>query len=130
MEVIKCNDKEELFEKLEEIEGNEEEIYISLRPTQEITEEILERAETLKKLKCPESLYYQVGEKVAKKLKDQGVQLEPGDFSPGRPKKYSEEEIERMLELREKGKSVKEISENMEVPVRTVYFYLNKENPV
>ncbi len=127
MEVLKCRDKEELLEKLEKIEGNEEEMYISLRPTQEITEEIIERAEALKKLKCPESLYYQVGEKVSKRLKERGIDLEPGEFSPGRPKKYSDEEIERMLQLREKGKSVKEISQRMDVPVRTVYFYLNKQ---
>jgi len=126
MRVLKYRDKEELLEALEELEGDEEEIYISLRPTKEITEEILERTEALETLKCPESLYYQVGKEVEQKLQDRGVKLQPGDFTPGRPRKYSEEEIERMIELREKGNSVKEISQQMDVPVRTIYFYLNK----
>lgn len=126
MKVLRCRDKEELLERMAEIDEKDEEVYISLRPTQEIVEEVTERSEALEKLKCPESLYYQVGEKVKDKLEDRGIELEPGEFSAGRPKKYSEEEIERMVQMREKGKPVSQISEQMDVPVRTIYFYLNK----
>lgn len=126
MRVLRCQDKEELLEKLSKINKEDEEIYISLRPTQEIVERLIEETESIKKLKCPKSLYYQVGEKVENKLQKKGVELEPGEFSPGRPRKYSDEEIDRMIQMREEGFPVNEISERMDVPVRTVYFYLNK----
>lgn len=127
MKVLRCRDKEELLEKLNEIDPGHKEMYISLRPTQEIVERVVKEVEELEKLKCPESLYYQVGEKVNNHLEKKGIELEPGEFSAGRPRKYTEEEIERMVSMREEGKSVKEINEEMGVPVRTIYFYLNKK---
>lgn len=126
MKVLRCQDKEELMERLSEIDESHKEVYISLRPTQEIVDRLVKETETLERLKCPESLYYQVGEKVSQKLEDEGIELNPGEFSPGRPRKYSEEQIQRMVQLREQGTPVKDISERMDVPIRTVYFYINK----
>ncbi len=126
MKVLRCQNKEELMERLSEIDKSHREVYVSLRPTQEIVDKLVDEAEALEELKCPESLYYQVGEKVNQKLEEEGIELNPGDFSPGRPRKYSETEIQRMIEMREQGTPVKEISEQMDVPIRTIYFYLNK----
>ncbi len=126
MKVVRASNKEELLEKIERLEEGHDELYISLRPTQEIVERIVEQTDAIEKIKCPKSLYFQVGKKVNDKLQKHGIELEPGEYSPGRPRKYSEEEIERILELREKGCSVQDISEDMDVPVRTIYYYLNK----
>lgn len=126
MKVIRAKDKEELLEEIEMLEKNHDELYISLRPTQEIVERIVEQTEALDKLKCPKSLYYQVGKKVNEKLQKHEINLEPGEYTPGRPRKYTEEEITKMIELREKGKSVQDISDHMDVPIRTIYYYLNK----
>ncbi len=128
MKIIKAKTKQELLQKIEtNLNGTDEEVYISLRPTLEIIMRILEKSPGVRKISCPHSLYLQVSRKVFRVLEGKGVKLEPGEFKVGRPNKYDEDTIAMMITARKNGKTAKQISEEFEIPLRTVYYYLKQE---
>ncbi len=127
MKIINAVNKEDLMRKIETINANDKEVYISLRPTLEIVFKILEKNPGLKKISCPQSLYLQVSKKVFKFLNGRGIEITPGEFTAGRPPKYDDETIAQIISKRRNGNTAKQISEEMNIPLRTVYFYLKKE---
>ena len=123
---INSRSKLELLNEIHQLNGNgvSEEVYISLRPTVEITEELLKQCPSLKKILCPPSLYLQVSKRVFKRLSENNIELKAGEFSVGRPRKYKGDTIKQILNERSTGKSAKKISEEYDIPLRTVYYHI------
>ncbi|USG99568.1 DUF1699 family protein [Thermococcus argininiproducens] len=123
---IKARNNEELLRKIDEMLSRDAtEVYINLRPTKIILVKILEKAPNVKVIKCPPSLYPKVSKKIVKALSQMGIELVPANHSRGRPKKYDVSTLKLIEELIKKGKTPKEISEELGIPLRTVYYIIN-----
>ncbi len=83
--------------------------------------ELLEKYPELKKIKCPSSLYVRTSKKYLDALSELGIEVEPV-IKRGRPKKYGETEPKIIQKMINKGKSPKEISEELQIPLKTVYY--------
>lgn len=123
---IKARNNDELLRKIEEkLNKDVTEVYINLRPTKIILVKILERAPNVKVIGCPPSLYPKVSKKIIKALNQMGIKLVPMNHSRGRPKKYDPDTLKLIEELIKKGKTPREISEELNIPLRTVYYIIN-----
>lgn len=125
MKVLKGRNKNELMAKLKELNG-EDTVYINMRPTIDIVNAILNTSSNVKSIVCPPSLYAQASQKVKGALDGAGVALRQGDFKVGRPKKYDAGTVQAILGKKTSGQSAKAIAQEMEIPLRTVYFYLKQ----
>lgn len=125
MKVIKHTDKEKV---LEEIKAgvDDEVVYLSIRPSIDVVVALLEHDPNLKTILCPPSLHELTSTRVKDALKKVGISLKKGNVKVGRPRKYTKEEIQKMLDLYREGVPVTTISEKLEIPRRTIYYYLNK----
>ncbi|ASJ00736.1 DUF1699 family protein [Thermococcus gorgonarius] len=120
---VKARNNGELLRKLDKsLNENVTEVYINLRPTKEIVVHILERAPNVRRISCPPSLYPKVSKRIINALSQLGVELVPESFPRGRPKKYDEETLRKVVEMIESGKGAKEVSESLNIPLRTVYY--------
>lgn len=128
MRVIRAKTKQALIEEIKCLDCGDEEYYLNLRPTADIVEEIVKKSNGVKRICCPPSLLQQTAKRVFKLAESKGIKLEPGEFKVGRPKKYDEDTIREVIENRANGKPAKEIASEMEMPLRTVYFYLKNGN--
>jgi len=118
---------DELLRKLSSLNEDVTEVYVSLRPTKEVVVKILENAPNVRKISCPPSLYPKVSKKVIYALKQLGVELVPENRPRGRPRKYDEKTVKLVRELAEKGVPMREISERLGIPLRTVYYLLKED---
>jgi len=124
---IKARNNEELLRKIEErLNKDVTEVYINLRPTKIILVKILEKAPNVKTIGCPPSLYPKVSKKIIKALDQMGIKLVPMNHARGRPKKYDPSTLKLIEELVKKGKRPREISEELNIPLRTVYYLINR----
>jgi len=128
MRVIRAKTKQALIEEIKALNSEDEEYYLNLRPTVDILETLMEKSKGVKRVCCPPSLLQQTAKKVFKLTNDKGIKLEAGEFAVGRPKKYDDDTIREVIEHRANGKPAKEIASEMEMPLRTVYFYLKNGN--
>jgi len=125
---VKARDNSELIRKLQKMLGPEvTEVYINLRPTKEIVVRILEYAPNVQKISCPPSLYPKVSKKIIDALSQIGVQLVPEGYPRGRPKKYDEKTVKLVREMADMGVPMREISERLGIPLRTVYYIVEKQ---
>ena len=102
-----------------------EKVHINQPLTSRKIMEVLEKYPDLKKITCPVSLYKRTSPKYLDALKELGIEVEPVAYK-GRPHKYDEKEIFEIKSLLKDGKTPKEISEKMKIPLKSVY-YLNKD---
>jgi hypothetical protein len=86
--------------------------------------EILDENPKLEKIKCPPSIYKRIAPKYLEALSKLDVDVETVSYK-GRPKKYDDEDIEKISLLQKKGLTFKEISDELGIPLKTIY-YLNK----
>jgi hypothetical protein len=127
---VKAKNNFELLKRLDEsLHDGVTEVYVNLRPTKEIVVHILERAPNVRRISCPPSLYPKVSKKVINALSQIGVELVPEGCPRGRPRKYDEETVRQVQELLRQGTPAKEISQNLGIPLRTVYYLVEKEPP-
>lgn len=124
--VIRVQKARELENEIAGLAGDYAEVYVNIRPTEEIIKTLQTKFPSLEKIACPKSLYAQTAKKVFKYVGDANLRLEPGDFEVGRPPKYDEATIREINTQRVTGKSARQISREMDIPLRTVYFYLAK----
>ncbi|MDI3474548.1 MAG: hypothetical protein PWQ95_276 [Thermococcaceae archaeon] len=124
---IRAKNNAELIRKLED-ELNEDvtEVYVNIRPTKEIVVRILELAPNVRKISCPPSVYPKVSGRVVSALRQIGVELVPEGYPRGRPKKYGAETVRMVVEMARKGLSLREISEKTGIPLRTVYYMVER----
>ncbi|ASJ09309.1 DNA-binding protein [Thermococcus siculi] len=124
---VKARNNEELIRKLERVLSDDvTEVYVNLRPTKEILVRILERAPNVRKISCPPSLYPKVSKKVIAALAQMGIDLVPEGYPRGRPRKYDEKTVRQVRELLMRGVPAKEISTRMGIPLRTVYYMMER----
>ncbi len=124
---VKARNNSELIRKLNEVLNEEvTEVYINLRPTKEILVRILERAPNVRRISCPPSLYPKVSKKAIKALAQMGIELVPEGYPRGRPRKYDERTIREVYNLIMKGVSPREVSSQMGIPLRTVYYMIEQ----
>jgi len=127
---VKAKNNFELLRKLDEdLHDGVTEVYVNLRPTKEIVVHILERAPNVRRISCPPSLYPKVSKKVISALSQLGVELVPEGYPRGRPKKYDERTVKQVRELLKRGMPAKEVSRSLGIPLRTVYYLVEKKPP-
>ena len=129
MRIIQVSNKDELMREIEALEEGVDTLYINTRPSVEIVNKILKTAPGVQRILCPPSLLKQTSTKAFEVLEQAGVTLDKHDVKVGRPAKYSSGIVGEILEKRRNGMSVKEISRQMRIPIRTAYYYL-KNNPL
>ena len=83
--------------------------------------ELLDKHPDVKKIKCPNSLYVRTSKKYLDALSELGIEVEPV-MKRGRPKKYGEKEALKIHEMLVNGSSPKEISQKLDIPLKTVYY--------
>jgi len=127
--VIRASNKEELIRRIEEtLNEDVTEVYINMRPTKEIVVTILDNAPNVRRISCPPSLYPKVSKRIVRTLKAMNIELIPEKTKRGRPRKYSEATMREVIDLIRKGKKPREISAQMHIPLRTVYYFINNTN--
>lgn len=99
-------------------------IYINQPLTSHKIMALLDKHPDLKKITCPPSLYRRIAPRYLDVLSKLGVEVEPIE-KLGRPKKYGKEDKESVEKLFQEGRTPKEISDILGIPVKTVY-YLNQ----
>jgi len=125
---VKAQNNRELLDKLQKsLNSDVTEVYVSLRPTKEILVRILEWAPNVKRISCPPSLYPKVSKKVIRALAQIGVELVPEGYPRGRPRKYDENTVRKVREMASSGVPMKEISSRLNIPLRTVYYMVKRE---
>lgn len=85
--------------------------------------ELLDQHPDLKKITCPPSLYSRISPKYLEALTELGVSV-VSVAKKGRPKKYSDSDSNNIQDLLKLGQTPQEISENLQIPLKSVY-YLN-----
>jgi hypothetical protein len=122
--IINAKNKNDLMAQIANINTKDTEVYLSLRPTMQIVHRIMDQSPNMMKISCPPSLYLQVSKKVFKYTQTKNITLTSGDFKVGRPMVHDPETIKQIISKRASGVPAKVISQEFEVPLRTVYFYL------
>ncbi|MGD2247620.1 MAG: helix-turn-helix domain-containing protein [Candidatus Methanofastidiosia archaeon] len=88
---------------------------------------LIEHGENLTTIVVPPSIYELTSERVKIYLEKARINLEKGDNTPGRPTKYTKDDIREIVQLKENGMSITQISLELDIPRRTVYYLLEKE---
>lgn len=87
---------------------------------------LIEHGENITTIVVPPSLYDLTSERVKMYMKKARISLEKGDSTPGRPPKYTDDDIQEIINLKENGMSVSKISKKLNIPRRTIYYLLEK----
>ncbi|MEN6574442.1 helix-turn-helix domain-containing protein [Methanobacterium aggregans] len=82
--------------------------------------ELLDKHPDLERIKCPRSICLRTSKKYLDALSELGIEVEPVE-TMGRPKKYKKEP-ELIQKLLDDGKSPDEVAEELNIPVKTVYY--------
>ena len=129
MHIVRGKDKKTLIKNIRKNASSaHKHVYVNLRPTLDIIEEVKKHNPKVERITCPPSLYAQTSKKVFEHLGESGIKFEAGDFKVGRPVKYEDDIVKTIFDQRASGVPVKQISENINMPLRTVYFYLKNNN--
>ncbi|MBI5252944.1 MAG: DUF1699 domain-containing protein [Euryarchaeota archaeon] len=125
--VLRSSQKDVLIEEInKELNENTKKVHFSIRPTINILASILTAAPNVKMITCPPSLYERTPKKIKSALEKIGISFEALLLTPGRPRSHPNWKINRVYDLEEKGFSAKEISDELKIPLTTVYYYLKK----
>ena len=126
MKEIHAKDTADLNAQIRALSG-EKRVHISLRPTMKIIFALEKKCPELEELSCPMSLYLQVAKKVFRYCEAKKIKLTASGEGAGRPREHDEHTVKEIIRLRTSGRTAKQVSEEMLVPLRTVYFYLKEE---
>ena len=105
-------------------EDENNEIYVKRALSSQVIMELLDRHPNLKKIKVPSSLYPRTSKKYLDALSQLGIEVEPV-IKRGRPKKYGSNESEIVQKMIDEGVSPKDISDELEIPLKSVYYLKN-----
>lgn len=122
--MIQTRNKNELLKEIDGLHPKTRELYINARPSMDIVMSIFENVPNLELLACPPSLLKQTSTRVFKTLDEKGVKIKHHEVGVGRPKKYEKNTLGKIRELRNQGVAVKDIAQQMNIPLRTVYYHL------
>lgn len=124
--MFKTRKKEELLTEIEE-GFTDEKVYLSRIVGMDILLALKEHGENLKVIVVPPSVYGQTSERVKSHLEKVRVNLEKGNERAGRPPMYTGEDLKKIVQLKNKGFSIVEISRKLNIPRRTIYYLLENE---
>lgn len=126
--VLRSSQKDVLIEEInQKLDENTKKVHFSIRPTINILASILTAAPNVEKITCPPSLYERTPKKIRTALDKIGISFEALLLTPGRPRSHPNWKISKVYDLEEKGYSAKEISDELKIPLTTVYYYLKKK---
>jgi hypothetical protein len=100
------------------------EVYVNEQLSSRRIMEVLDSNPDLKKITCPLSIYSRISKKYMDALDELGIEVEPVKRR-GRPKKYNSSDSTKIQKMLDKGESPKEISQKLNLPVKTVYYLKN-----
>ena len=101
------------------------EIYINAPLTSRRIVELMDKYPNMARILCPISLYKRTSPKYIEILKKLEIEVK-GIHKMGPPRKYDEKTITLLGEKLEKGLSPQEIAQEMNLPLKTVYYLKNK----
>lgn len=101
------------------------EIYVNQPLTLHKIMELLDKNPELRKITCPPSIYKRIPSRYLDALSNLEVEVEPVE-KLGRPRKYGKKEIENMEKMFEQGYTPQEISDTLDIPLKTVYHFNKK----
>ncbi len=126
--VLRSSQKDVLIREInKKLDSNTKKVHLSVRPTINILASILTAAPNVKIVTCPPSLYERTPKKIRLALSKIGIEFEAFLLTPGRPRSHPNWKIDKVYDLEKKGYSAKEISDELDIPLTTVYYYLKKE---
>lgn len=114
---------------LSEIEKGfkDKEVYLSRILGMDILMALLEHGRNLRVIFLPSSVYEQTSERVKTYMREETrVSLQKRGGSAGRPVKYTEEDVREVVELWKKKVPVAQISRDLSIPKRTLYYLLKE----
>jgi len=126
--VLRSSQKDVLIKEInKKLDSETKKVHLSVRPTINILASILTAAPNVKVVTCPPSLYERTPKKIRTALGKIGIAFEAFLLTPGRPRSHPNWKIDKVYALEDKGYSAKEISDELDIPLTTVYYYLKKE---
>jgi hypothetical protein len=126
--VLRSSQKDVLIKEInKKLDSETKKVHLSVRPTINILASILTAAPNVKVVTCPPSLYERTPKKIRRALGKIGIDFEAFLLTPGRPRSHPNWKIDKVYSLESKGYSAKEISDELDIPLTTVYYYLKKE---
>ncbi|MHC1604705.1 MAG: helix-turn-helix domain-containing protein [Candidatus Methanofastidiosia archaeon] len=126
MKEFRASRKEDMIKQIRE-GFSENEVYVSLRPSIDIIVELLENGPNLSAIYCPSSLFELTSQRVRTALDKVGVSLKPYGSGAGRPRIYTNNDIREIQKLKQIGIPITRISEELEIPRRTIYYLLKEK---
>ncbi|MBU7044511.1 MAG: helix-turn-helix domain-containing protein [Theionarchaea archaeon] len=88
---------------------------------------LLEYGKNVKVIVLPPSLYVQTSQRVRTYADNARVILKEGQHPVGRPPKYSTETIRKIYQLKDQGIPIIQISRELHIPRRTLYYLMDRE---
>ncbi len=126
--VLRSSQKDVLIKEInKKLDSDTKKVHLSVRPTINILASILTAAPNVKVVTCPPSLYERTPKKIRHALNKIGIAFEAFLLTPGRPRSHPNWKIDKVYDLERGGHSAKEISDELDIPLTTVYYYLKKE---
>lgn len=93
----------------------------------DILQALIDHGENLKTIVVPPSIYALTSQRVKEHLEKERISLEKGNNPAGRPSKYTDQDIKKIFQLKEKNIPVSQIARELNIPRRTVYYLLERE---
>ncbi|MBN1159927.1 MAG: hypothetical protein JXA43_01670 [Candidatus Diapherotrites archaeon] len=126
MERVLLSKKETIDEELAHASKHAKAVYINIPLKASDVVKILNYFKGLEILYLPPSAFKLTSKKIKEALKKSNIEVRKIETAQGRPQKYGEDLLEQMKNLVNNGLHAKEISELLNMPLRTVYFFLKK----
>ena len=126
MERIFLSKKETIEEELANASKHAKAVYINIPLKASDIVKILNYFSGLEVIYLPPSAYKLTSKKITNALKKSGISVRKIQTQQGRPQKYEEDILKQLKQMANKGLPAKEISELLNMPLRTVYFFLEK----
>lgn len=102
-----------------------EKVYVNQPLTSRKIMALLDQNPDLKEISCPTSIYLRTSSKYLEALEELGINVKSVERR-GQPKKYSQKDRVLVNKLLKEGKTPKQISGQMGIPLKSVY-YLKKD---
>ncbi len=87
--------------------------------------ELIDEYPSLKLITCSKSLYDRIPPKYLDALEQLNIEVKI-EYNPGVKPKFSKELIDNVIELKKDGLTPKEISDNLDIKTKQVYYILEK----